>query len=52
MSPQQIAARLALREALRNHHETRIQVARAARAVRQVIQIGPKAPALLRKQAG
>lgn len=51
MTPEQIAARLALREALRNHHETRIQVARAARIVRGLIELGPKQPALLRRQA-
>lgn len=52
MTPEQIAARLALREALRNHRFTRIEVARAARVVRGLIELGPKTPALTRKQAG
>lgn len=51
MSPEQITARLALREAMRHHHQTRIEVARAARALRQLIELGPKPPAFLRRQA-
>lgn len=51
MSPEQIAARLALRVALAQFHESRMQLGLAARALRKVVDVGPKVPAFLRPQA-
>lgn len=51
MSPEQIAARLALREAQARFHASRIELGQAMRALRKVVELGPKTPAFLRPQA-
>lgn len=51
MTPEQIAARLALREARLKFNESRHQLLAATEALRKVVRLGPKEPALLRRQA-
>jgi hypothetical protein len=51
MTPEQIAARLALRDALSRFHSSRHELGQAMRALRKVVEVGTKTPAFLRPQA-
>lgn len=52
MSPEQIAARLAIRVALTQFHESRRQLGVATLALRKIVDMEPKLPAFLRPQIG
>lgn len=51
MTPEQIAARLALVAARLKFNESKHELAMATMALRKVVELGPKTPALLRQQA-
>jgi hypothetical protein len=50
MTPEQIAARLALRVALSKFHGARHELGLATLALRKVVDLGPKTPAFHKQQ--
>ena len=52
LTPEARAARLACREALANFHRAKLDLIRAARALRRLVPDRDQTPALLKRQAG
>jgi hypothetical protein len=50
MRPEQIAARLALRDARLRFNESKHELALATLALRKVVELGPKTPAFHKQQ--